>query len=273
MLAKAPRLVADALILDLEDGVPLAEKEAARGLLGEWLREGTPQAGGPTLFVRVNAIATGMAEKDLAATLCPGVVGVCLPKVESVGDIEALSRMLEAVEAERQVPVGSTRVIAFIESAKGLIRAHDIASASPRLVALAFGAEDYTFDLGIRRTRQGDELTFPRAQLVVAARAAEVGAIDAIYTDLSDEAGLRREVSLARQMGFAGKQVIHPGQLAIVNAGFLPSDEEIAYAQKLIAAFEAAERAGTGVISLDGKMIDMPVVRKARRIVDSAGQG
>ena len=269
MLAKATGLGADALIIDLEDSVPASEKDTTRELVGEWLREVTLQDTA-LIFVRVNALSTGLTELDLESTLCENVAGICLPKAECAGDVEKLASLLDVLERRRNLKVGSTRILALIESARGLMRSYEIAGACPRVVALAFGAEDYALDLGTQRSREGTELFFPRSMLAVAARAAEVGAIDGVYSEISDEEGMLREVRLAKQLGFEGKLVIHPKQIQVVNGGLLPSEEEVAYARKVIAAFEEAQKAGTGAISLDDKMIDMPVVKRAQKILDLA---
>jgi citrate lyase subunit beta/citryl-CoA lyase len=264
MLEKAYTLPADAVILDMEDAVPPAEKTMARTMVREALEKGayTPQA-----IVRVNAPVTGLTEADLRGTLVAGVEAVCLPKAETAGGVERLASQLEALEKEQRLPVGAVGVLLMIETALGVLNAYQIARASPRVRALCFGGEDLSRDLGAIRTKDGLELSHARAQLVLAARAAGVLAIDTVYTDLTDPDGLLAEARQARQLGYSGKLIIHPGQIEPVHRAFSPSEEEVTYARRVLEAFEAAEAKGQGVIALDGQMIDAPVVARAREVL------
>jgi len=264
MLEKARALPADAVILDMEDAVPPGEKGSARAMVREALEKG---AYGAQTIVRVNAWATGLTEADLKETLVAGVAAVCLPKAETPGEVERLASLLAMLEQERGLPVGGVGLILMVETALGVLNVYQMARASRRVRALCFGGEDLAWDLGAIRTKEGLELAHARAQLVLAARAAGVLAIDTVYTDLKDEAGLLAEARLARQLGYSGKLVIHPAQIEPVQRAFSPGEQQVAHARRILEAFEAAEARGEGVIALDGEMIDAPVVARAREVL------
>jgi len=274
MMEKARSLPADALVLDLEDSVPLAEKARARALVREWLSGLALGSGGEggerkrqKVFVRINSTASGLAQEDLEAVITKGIDGINQPKPGSASDIREVASVIQRLERERGIEAGYIKLLPWVETAKGLLNAFDIASASPRVVGIAFGAEDFTLDTGMTRTEEGEELLLPRIMVVIAARAAEVMAIDTPYNDFRDEAGLVREASLARRLGFDGKCLIHPGQIEPVNRIFRPSPEEVDHARRVVAAFEAAEAQGFASTSLDGKMIDVPIVNRARKLL------
>lgn len=264
MLLKTPTVTADAVIWDLEDAVAPADKAAARELVGKHIA-GLP-AGVP-VFVRVNPFSTGMAEDDLFAAVHPRLSGVILPKTENPDELRLLSRLLGRLEAERGIPGGSLKVIALIESALGVIRAHEVATASDRVIAVALGAEDLTRDIGTSRTKEGTEVSHARGFVALAAAAAGVASIDTPHTDLNDLDALRAECLFVKQLGFSGKLAIHPKQVEVVNTAFAPTEAELAWARKVAAAVEAAGAAYRGVIAVDGKMVDKPVVDRALRIL------
>ena len=273
MLSKAGTLPADALVPDLEDSVPQHEKERAREIVGRTVR--TLAKRGQAVIPRINALDTGLAKDDLAAVVCAEVYGVSVGKAESPWDIEQISSMLDALEMKAGLTVGHTRLIPWLEGAKAVMRAYEIASASPRIVGVGFGAEDYTNDMGIQRTEEGDEVAYPRARVAMAAHAADVLAIDTPYINFRDMEGLRRDVQVALRLGFKAKFAIHPGQLETINTMFSPSPEEIEYARRVVKAFAEAEARGSGATSLDGKMIDVPIVKRARNLLalaDSVAQ-
>ncbi len=265
MMEKARSLPADVVILDLEDSVPVAEKEQARELVRQAI-PGFPLAG-QQLFVRINPLYTGLGEKDLEAALQEGVDGINFPKPSSAADILEIDRLMSFLEQQRSLPVGRIKLLPWIETAKGVMRAFEIATASPRVVGVAFGAEDFTLDMGIERTKDGAELIYARSAIAVAAQAAEVLAIDTPYPDFRDEEGLIQEAKRARALGFRGKFAIHPSQIEALNQVFSPSEEEMAYARKVVAAFEEAEAKGWSATSLEGKMIDVPIVNRARKLL------
>jgi len=268
MIEKARSLPADCLVLDLEDSVPLAEKTAARGVVQSHLPG--LALGGQQVYVRVNSLASGLVEEELEAVIQPGVDGISVPKIDSPQQIEEIDRLLSALERARGLAPGTIGVIPWIESARAILFAFDIAVSSPRLVGLAFGADDYTLDMGIQRSKEGSELLHPRAQMAIAAHAAAVLALDTPYVDFRDEAGLVADTNLGRQLGYQGRFVIHPSQIEPVNRVFRPSEEEVATARRLVAAFDAAQKRGSAVISFEGKMVDTPVAEKARRLIEVA---
>jgi citrate lyase subunit beta/citryl-CoA lyase len=271
MLEKARSLPADAVILDLEDGVPPGEKGVARATVRQALEDG---AYGPQVILRVNALGTGLAEADLEEAFHLAVDAVCLPKAEGAGDVERLASMLETMEMERGLPTGAVEILLMVETALGVLAANDMARDSQRVRALCLGGEDLAKDLGAIRTREGKELAHARAHLVIAARAAGAVAVDTIYADLNDFDGLLADARRARQLGYSGKLLIHPAQIAPVHNAFAPSRNEVEYARRVVEAFEASEARGEGVIALEGQMIDAPVVARAREVLASgATQG
>jgi citrate lyase subunit beta/citryl-CoA lyase len=268
---KALGLGADAVIIDLEDAVPIAEKESSRPLVKQVL-EKYP---GKRMFVRINALTTPYAQDDLKGVLSKNLKGIMLPKVESPDDIFEIDKLLTKLEAAAGLESGVLEVIPICETAKGLEEAYSIASARPqhhRILTFAFGAADYTLDLGIVLTREGKELEYPRSRLPVACRAGRImPPLDTPWmVDLKDMDGLIADIKKAKAFGFMGKIVIHPNQIQPCHDIFTPSEEEILYAKKVIDAFEEAEKAGKAAIQLEGKFIDYPVVEKSRRVVELA---
>jgi citrate lyase subunit beta/citryl-CoA lyase len=253
---------ADAVVFDLEDAVEPARKEEGRANLRRWIGElRDAETGGrrPLRLVRVNAARSAWQSADLALVAATAAIdGILVPKVSGPDDLTPVA-----------TAVGGRPVFPLLETARGILNADAIAAAPPpaRLGALLFGAEDLTAEIGIARTIDGDELLYARSRVVLAATAAGVDAIDAVFTHLDDADGLRRDASRARALGFTGKMTIHPAQVAVVNEMFAPTADEIAAAERLIASFEASQRAGDGVARIDGQMVDAPVVARARRIL------
>ena len=274
MIAKAASVGADVVMFDLEDSVPPEEKANALGKVSRHLaRQPTSSTRGdtkPAAFVRVNR-AEG---EGLAAQLGPvvrgGLVGICIPKVESPGDVATVSDMLSEFEARASLPAGSVWVQPIIETALGLLHAEQIAGCDTRVLALAFGAEDFALDMGIDRLDAAAELDQARWHVSVAARAAGVLAVDCVYPRIDDEDGLIQETTRAKQMGYQGKLIIHPRQIEAVHSAFAPTRREIEDAQHTVEAYEAARLEGKGVTALDGRMIDEPVVERARRLLAAA---
>lgn len=265
MLTKAAGLPADVLVPDLEDSVPDGEKEHAREIVREVVK--TLAQAGRTVIPRINALDTGLARDDLAAVVGPNVYGVTVGKVQSAWEIEQVSAILDDLERKAGIEVGHTRLIPWLESAMAIVNAYQIARSSPRIVAVAIGAEDFTNDMAVQRSDDGDEVRYARSVVAVAARAAGVLAIDTPYVNFRDVEGLEREVRSALPLGFKAKFAIHPGQLETINTLFSPSEEELEYARRVVAAFSEAEAEGRGSTSLDGKMIDIPVVKRARNLL------
>lgn len=249
---------ADCILLDLEDSVPLAEKFAARTLVKHLLAT----IDFPEVWVRINPLST-YGEEDLAEVMRGRPHGICLPKAESEKDVKTLSHALSRYEEALGYDEETTLIMPIIETGKGVLHAAEIAAADPRVAVIAFGAEDYTRDVGAKRTK--DALLYPRSQIAAAAAAAEVQASDTVYTNLEDEAGLIAETEHIRDLGFVGKGVINPRQIAPIHRVFTPTAEEIEEAKKIVAAAEAAEKQGIGAIAIEGKMIDRPVLARAKR--------
>ncbi len=265
MLAKAATLQADALVPDMEDSVPEKEKEHARQVVRQAVKSLAQK--GQTVIPRINALDTGLAKDDLSAVVSPEVYGVTVGKVGSAWDVQEVSRILDGLERQAGMTIGHTRLIPWLESARGIVNAYQIAVASPRVVAVAFGAEDFTNDMAVQRSEEGTEIAYPRASVAVAARAAGVLALDTPYVNFRDAEGLKREIGSVLRLGFKGKFAIHPGQLEAINTMFSPSPQEIEYARRVVAAIEEAEARGSGATSLDGRMIDAPVVKRARNLL------
>lgn len=271
MLEKGPFLEADALILDLEDAVSPREKDAARVLVRNALQ--TVDFRGKDIVVRINAPGVGsMWLQDIREIVLPGLAMVMIPKSEDGETIRQVDERIGAMEKERGLPAGSVRLIPLIETCRGIEHAYEIATASPRIYGLFLGAEDLTADMRCKRTREGSEILFARMALLNAARAAGVEAFDTPFTDVNDLDGLQADAQRARAYGYSGKASISPRHLEIINQVFSPSAEEIQYAREVVEAIEAAERSGKGVVAVRGKMVDKPVVLRARQTLDLARQ-
>ena len=272
MLERAISFDADVIMVDLEDSVPPAEKIAAREVAREWvakLAKESPRLS-RKIMVRVNSLDTGLTQDEVAAVAGPDLYGISLGKPESVWDIREADRILSAAEASAGLEQGSIKLIPWIESAKAIIAAPQMGAASGRIVALAFGAEDYTNDMGIQRTDSGEEVFYPRASVPVAARAVRVASLDSPFVAFRDPEALRRDAQVARQMGYTGKFAIHPSQIEAINAAFSPSDDEVSYARQVVEAWNRAEAEGRGSADLDGRMIDVPVIKRAQNLLEFA---
>ena len=252
---------ADAVVFDLEDAVDAARKDEARRLVAEFLGASTSTRA--MRLVRVNALgaprATGSdwLTEDLAMIAAiPNVDGIVVPKAAEAAGVERVSESC-----------GRRPVFPLLETAKGILHAEAVASAKATIPALLFGAEDLTAEIGVPRTIDGEELLYARSRVVLAATAAGADAIDAVFTAIGDDAGLRRDAERARALGFRGKMAIHPGQIPIIHAAFSPSADEIEQARRIIDAFDHAQARGEGVIRLDDAMVDAPVVARAREVL------
>jgi len=252
---------ADSVILDLEDAVAPTEKDAARFLIAHALR--FVDYGDSETVIRINPLDT-FASEDIKAIVPCRPNAILVPKVEGASDIQTVVQMIRAAEQPNQIPV---KIIALLETPRGIIEAYQIAKADPRVVALAFGGEDYTAGLGAIRTKEGKEIFTARTVVVNAAAAADVQSIDTPYTDANDEDGLLADTLLANQLGFKGKMSINPRQIEVIHGVFNPSRHEIYWAQQVIFAIHKAQGEGSGVTSLNGKMIDLPIVNRAERIL------
>jgi len=273
MILKAPGFGADSVILDLEDSVPPEEKDAARIMVAQALRQ--VDFRGAERLVRINPLDV-YGKEDLEAILateavgivlpkCGEVDGIVLPKCEGVKDIEALEQLIASFGN-----TGKIAILPLIETAKGILNAHAIASCSPAVEALTFGGEDFTRDIGAVRSREGEEILLARSMLVMAAKAAGKQALDTVFADVKDLEGLHRDTGRMKRLGFDGKGAIHPDQIDVIHDVFNPNEAEIRHAVEVIHAAEMARTEGSGIAVLKGKMIDIPVIKRAEKILKIA---
>ena len=265
MLERALGFNADIIMVDLEDSVPPAEKVAARDLARQWVP--TLRQAGKRVMVRANSLDTGLTRDELTAVISPDLYGVSVGKTESVWDLREIDRIIAPLEASAGLQPGQIKLIPWIESARAVVNVNEMAAALPRSVAIAFGAEDYTNDMGIQRTDDGAEVYHPRATIAIAARAAGVAALDSPYVAFRNPEGLRQDAGVARQLGYTGKFAIHPAQIDPINELFSPLSEDVAYARRVMEAWNEAEAAGRGSLNLEGKMVDVPVVKRAQNLL------
>ncbi len=268
MLQNIPVFEADVVMVDLEDAVPLQEKDAARLLARNFLRSYTDR--NKEMFVRINGLDTPYALDDLREILPALPDGIRLPKADNPEVVERLDTLLTEHEEQLGLEIGHFKIIPSIESAEGVLNCVQTAVSSPRLVALAFGAEDFTASMEIDRTKTGEELFSARTQIVWAAKAAGLQVIDTIFPDVNDMEALRTETALIKRLGFTGKSLVNPRQIEIIHEVFRPSAKEIEHALEVMDAIKRAREMGTGVISLKGRMVDAPVVTRAARVLKTA---
>lgn len=267
LMESAARSGADALVLDIEDSVrPDDQKQVAREMIASLLSEGL--FGDHTVFVRVNDRESGHLLKDITALSVDGIDGFVYPKSCFGEDIYFIDKLLDTVEAELGLPQGRFKVVPLIEMAAAVLNAQDIASASSRVVAIAFGCEDFISDLGGLHDEQGRSLRTPRAMIAMAAKAAGVQAIDTVHINVHDLVGLEENLELARELGFDGMLVLHPKELELAHRYFSPSEEDVNEANEMLRLFEEATRQQKGVAILNGKFIGPPMVRAARKVLD-----
>ena len=262
---KALCLKADAVILDLEDAVAIAEKVATRAMVVDALQGERSGLG----YVRVNAYDTDFCFGDLLVVVAKGVDGIVLPKVETSAQLRSVDWVVSQLEREKRLPAGGIDIIPIIETAKGVANVHEIASAGTRVKRLSFGAGDYTKDMAMRWTRHEGELAHARAEIAVASRAAGLEApLDTVWIHIKETDGCIKSAELVCDMGYQGKLCIHPDQVDPVNAVFTPSDDDVDFAEKVVKAFEEAEAQGLASIQVDGYFVDYPIVDQAQRTLD-----
>jgi citrate lyase subunit beta/citryl-CoA lyase len=264
MLRDAPLYGADSIMFDLEDAVSLKEKDAARILVHFALK--TFDYSNVETVVRINGLDSGGIQ-DIKAMVLAGVEVIRLPKTETAQDILDVDAVITEVEKNNQIPIGQTKMMAAVESAEGVLNSREIAKASNRLIGIALGAEDYVTNMKTRRYPDGQELSFARNMILHSARAAGIAAIDTVYSDVDNVEGFQNEVQHIKQLGFDGKSVINPRQIPLVNAIYTPTDKEIQNAKEVIWGIREAESKGSGVISVNGKMVDKPIVERAQRVI------
>jgi citrate lyase subunit beta/citryl-CoA lyase len=268
MLEKAASYGADALILDLEDSVPLERKDEARSMVREYI---TGNIGDAINFVRVNALETGLLEDDLAAVVGPGLAGIQYPKTDSTDTVVAIDQMLSRLERECGMPAGSVEIIVGIESVAGVYRCYDILSAAARVGSCMVGiAEngDLQRDVGYAHSTAGTESLYIRSKVLLEARHAGIACpLDGVFSSVRDMEGFEAEASLARQLGYRGKKLIHPRQIGPANRIFMPTAQEIEFQQRVLDALEDAEREGKAATTVDGLMVDIAMAANARRVL------
>ena len=268
MIRDAAIYGADCLMFDLEDSVAITEKDAARYLVYNALT--TIDYSPAEIVVRINDLESGLGIQDLEAIVRARPDVIRLPKTATAKDVTDCEKEIERIEKEAGIPVGSTGMMAAIESAEGVLNAPQIALASKRLIGIALGAEDYVTDLKTTRA-DGTELAFARGMIVNAARMAGIDALDTVYSDVNNEEGFLHEVNIIKKMGFSGKSVINPRQIEPLHRTFRPKQKDIDKALAIMEAIKEANAKGSGVASLKGKMIDKPVVARARYLLELAG--
>ena len=268
MLEKAIGLRPDAVVPDMEDSVPITEKATAREMVASFLPR-LAEAGHQSI-PRVNSLNTGLMDDDLAAVIGPHIVGVSVGKVGSAKDVRQIADAVGRLEIAGGISFGTTSLVLWVETAKAIVNASSICKASKRVIAIAFGGEDLTNDMAIPRTESEEEIAYPRSVVAVAARAAGVLALETPYFNYRDVEGLRRNSTSSRNLGFRGRFAIHPSQIKGINASYLPSEEEIDHARRVVDAFAEAETRGSAATSLDGMVIDVPVVERARKVLSVA---
>lgn len=274
VMTKALESGADAVLLDLEDSVPLASKAEARSLVAKVI-DGVAAAGtgrdGPAIFVRTNAAATGLLDDDLAAIVRPGLEAIFVPKVESVSEVQNTASTLERLESAQGIKTGTVEIVLMIESALGVYRCFDLINASPRVVSTCIGGAqdgDLQTDLGCSWSVEGTELFYARSKVLLDTRAAgKAWPLDGVYGNLNDEAGLIQDSRLSARLGYVGRTVIHPKQIAPVRQAYAVPAAEVAYYQKVVSEFEAVEKAGSAAITVDGKLVDYAMYQRARRVL------
>ena len=277
MIDKALGLDVDAIMLDIEDGVAPSEKDAARRQIAASLdqvqtAQGSGSRQGPVRYVRVNAVGHERMRADFECVIRRGLEGLVLPKVETPDQVKLVADRLDRLEPERNVARESIRLLIAVESPRGLMNALAIAMASPRVIGLMFGAEDFGKELGlpVNRVAEAKELLYARSALVMAGAAAHIQIIDGVWPDIKDSDGLQHYAIQARRLGFTGMSLIHPGQIDVINTVFSPGKEEVEYARQVVQAFEEAQARGDGSIALGGQLIDLPIVERARRTLELA---
>ncbi|MFC1770584.1 HpcH/HpaI aldolase/citrate lyase family protein [Candidatus Margulisiibacteriota bacterium] len=260
---------ADGLLLDIEDSVALNQKDAARILIRNMLK--TINFYDSEVTVRINSLDTPFGQVDLEEIVPLQPDAVRVPKVESKEDVDKVIKIIEKIEKKHKLPHNKMSIHPLIETALGVHNAFEIASASPRVDAISIGGQDLTADMNIAKTKDGAGIDYARKRIVLAAKACHIDVLDTIYADVDDDEGLREETEYIKKIGFTGKAVINPRQIDIIHDVFTPKEEEVRKALKIIKAYQEHKEQGIGVFALDGKMIDAPVVARARHVLVLAG--
>jgi citrate lyase subunit beta/citryl-CoA lyase len=276
VMAKALESGANAVILDLEDSVPNLAKAEARALVAKAIdgAAALPAALRPVITVRTNAVATGLLADDLAATVRPGLDAIFLPKVETVDEMTGTAALLDRLEAEKGMAAGAVSIIPMFESALGVMRCYTLARATPRVSATCIGSArdgDLQTDLGCGWSIEGTELFYARSKILLESRAAGVYALDGVFSDLNDEAGFIQDCALSARLGYIGRTVIHPKQIAPARQAYAVSEADAAYYRRVVSEFEAVEKTGaSAAITVDGRLVDYAMYQRAKRVLEWA---
>jgi len=267
-IEKATTLGVDCICMDMEDGVAITRKTEARAVIAQAMKE--LDFGKSERCIRINSFGSGFEKFDLAAALATNPDAIVVPKIETARQVKDISEYIEMYELSARTVLGSIRMLVGVETAKGILNLKEIAEADKRLEAIIFGAEDFAASIGATRTKEGSEVLYARSAVVTACAANELQAIDMVYIDFRDVDGVRAEAQEGARLGFSGKQIIHPNQVEAVQEAFTPSAEAIEHAQRVVRAFSASQKEGKGAFALDGKMIDMPLLKNAQKVLDRA---
>ena len=267
-IEKATTLGVDSICMDMEDGVAANKKAEARAVIAQAMKE--LDFGNSERCIRINSIESGLEKRDLVAALATNPDAIVVPKIETAEQVKWVSERIESYELSSNLNIGAIRLLIGVETAKGILNLKEIAEADKRLEAIIFGAEDYAASVGARRTKEATEVLYARSAVVTVCAANDLQAIDMVYIDFRDLEGLRVEAEQGAGFGFSGKQVIHPNQVSVAQEAFTPSDAAIEYARRIVESFESSQKEGKGAYALDGKMIDMPLLRNAQKVLDRA---
>ena len=267
-IEKSTSLGVDCICMDMEDGTAVSKKAEARAVISQAMKE--LDFGNSERCIRINSIGSGFEKDDLASALAARPDTIVVPKIETAEQVKWVSEQIESYELSNKLNLGSIRLLIGLETAKGILNLKEIAEADKRLEAIIFGAEDYAASVGAIRTKEATEVLYARSAVVAACAANDLQAIDMVYIDFKDIDGLRVEAEQGAGFGFSGKQIIHPNQVQVTQEAFTPSDDAIAYAKRVVESFESSQKEGKGAYALDGKMIDMPLLKNAQKVLDRA---
>jgi len=267
-IEKATTLGVDSICMDMENGVAANKKAEARAVISQAMKE--LDFGNSERCIRINSIGSGLEKRDLVAALATNPDAIVVPKIESAEQVKWVSEHIESYELSSNLNIGAICLLIGVETAKGILNLKEIAEADKRLEAIIFGAEDYAASVGATRTKEATEVLYARSAVVSACAANDLQAIDMVYIDFRDLEGLRVEAERGAGFGFSGKQVIHPNQVVPAQEAFTPSDSAIEYAKRIVESFESSQKEGKGAYALDGKMIDMPLLKNAQKVLDRA---
>jgi citrate lyase beta subunit len=270
-IEKSTTLGVDCICMDMEDGVAINRKVEARVVIAQAMKE--LDFGKAERCIRINSIGSGFEKDDLAAALATNPDTIVVPKIESAEQVRWVSDQIESYELTNNRTIGGIRLLVGVETAKGILNLREIAEADKRLEAIIFGGEDFAASIGAIRTKAAIELLYARQAVVTTCAANDLQAIDIVFIDFKDPEGLRLEAEQGAGFGFSGKQIIHPNQVSVVQEAFTPSDSAIEYARRIVESFESSQKEGKGAYALDGRMIDMPLLKNAQKVLDRARAG